>query len=274
MSTRTNRAVALAWAAVVAGSGLIGCASSPREAAKAEAVTQTALGLSKEAPPGSTMTARDAYPFIALTAGEPVPGVERRSESGALVSRWEVLDGEHAGKVIREERTAEGDNIWRVRSVIEGEEKAIDEQVLRYDESTGSVVLADLRQIDRGVRVEMRPSPSAMPAQLERGEVVTQKFAVRMPYLDNPRRLRAQGHGEMTLEYAADQSLRVSGKPVDARRVKEVFTTNVTAANAVRTIERWFVPGTGRVAERWDEEVKILGLISERTSQTVRLLPP
>jgi len=270
METLTKRSVRLAAAGAVLGA-VLGCASAPKPSVTK---TKSDLGLGDERAPASVLTARDAYPFIDMKPDEPVPGVETRAGDGSLVSRWQVTEGDHSGKVIREERTQEGADSWRIRTVLEGEEKAIEELVLRYDRSTGAVILADDKQIDRGIRVVMRPQPASMPPELSPGKSVTQNMTLRMPYLDDPRRLRAEGKGEMTLTYEADQPMTVGGRRVDARRVREVFATDVTAAKAVRTTERWFVPGLGRVGEQWVEEVRVLGLVSERTVQAVRLLPP
>lgn len=271
MNRKKKRSVLLLAICSAAASGPVGCASGSKET---PALESGGAWIGAESAPSSVLTVRDAYPFVGLQDDEPVPGVEVPGADGALISRWEVLAGEHSGRVIRAERTPDGPRTWRVRSVIEETGEVLEVRVLRFDESTGSLVLLDTEQTDRGVRVVMRPEPNSMPAELPAAETVTQEMSLRMPYLKDPRRLRTEGRGVMTLEYDADQTVTVNGKALEARRVREVFTTNVTAAKAVRTINRWFVPGLGMVAERWDEEVRVLGLTSERTERTVRLLKP
>ncbi|HBS29915.1 MAG TPA: hypothetical protein DEB06_10820 [Phycisphaerales bacterium] len=236
----------------------------------------SALVLGEASPPASPLTLRDAYPFVALGEREPVAGAERPGSDGALVSRWEVLDRSLEGREVREvreERTTSGPGQWRVRTIIDGHTEAIEERTIRLDPARDGLVLAESLQHERGVRVVMTPPPLAMPSDLAPGAPFVQTMGLRMPLLENPRRIRAQGTGDMTLEHDADQPLTLDGRVIRCRRLREVFVTAVPPARAVRTTERWFAPGLGLVAERWREEVRVLGVVTERTERTIRLIP-
>lgn len=201
--------------------------------------------------------------------------LEERTEDGAWRSRFEIVEGPHAGKrMIVSRRDGETPGNWTITREIEGRVQPLEKGVYRIDPGDGSLIMPRLLNYERGVRVEMDPPGLTFPARLEPGESVARESRMRLPLLGNPSRLREQGTGRSQVSLIGAQRVRTRAGTFDALHLREVFESRFSSATAVRTIDRWFAPNAGLIAETWSEEVRALGIVIERSRQAILALPP
>lgn len=130
----------------------------------------------------------------------------------------------------------------------------------------GAILLRSISNEDRGMITEFNPPLMEFPAELQPGSPTTHRVAMRVVSAKSKReRERGEGSIEITLE--GNQQIKVNGRSLNAVKVRIVFHADLKAAAIVRTTDRWYVPGTGVVRERYEETVKILGVTSEETGQ-------
>lgn len=232
------------------------------------------LSLEPARPPKTAATIQELLPWTRPGHAAPV-SFEIESPPGEFVTAYEVIEGEHSGGILLEARREGPDpGTWIITRRIEGQEKPLEERHQALDAADGSLVLPYSLNFERGVRVEMDPPPFTVPARLEPGETLSREMRIRLPLIENPRRLREKGTALSEFTYVDDQRVRTDVGTFDARHLREVFTSRFAAANAVRTIDRWYSPGRGLVAERWHEEVTVLGVVIERTNFAMRVIAP
>ena len=107
---------------------------------------------------------------------------------------------------------------------------------------------------------------------LRAGEPTTSTFSMRVPTIDDPTRLRAEGTGSISVELIGTQPIRTVGGRVDAIVVRELFKTDLNVSKSTRETRRWYAPDGGLLLERWEETVRVLGIVVERSARTIRRL--
>lgn len=232
-----------------------------------------------EAPAPQSLSAAEAYPFLAPDHSGPTP-LERvePGEDGhdRFVTRYAIVDGLNAGEELRVERTpAEQEGAWRLRwfRVAGGARTLIDEKVVALVEGQGAVLTGSIDHAE-GVVVEFDPPLTLIPTTLTPASPFRQEAAMRLPLIEKPEQLREKGKGVSTLNVAASQPIQAGGSKFDAARLHEVFESDLSMADATRTTDHWFAPGVGLVARRWHEKVKALGLIVKDRAQEFVVIPP
>jgi hypothetical protein len=198
---------------------------------------------------------------------------ETDSGDGAWVTRYEVLEGPKAGGVLVESRrSGPSAGEWLIARRYQDREMPHEERHHCFEEQ-GSFVMPEMLNFARGVRVEMTPPGVSGVARLDAGATVTRDSAMRLPLLNNSKKLREKGTGRAEITFADAQRVRTRAGAYDAMHLREVFTSRFSAASAVRTIDRWYAAEKGLLAERWVEEVMVLGVVIERSRETIRVLP-
>lgn len=223
--------------------------------------------------PAPEMTATDAFPFFGAKGDQPSEA-EAKGEKGALEAVYDVVEGEpRGGALILARAPGDGPGVWQLSRRNQKSGALIDESTVALEDS-GDVVLRKSLNHERGVRVMLDPPIRVLPKKLEAGAPLSQAAQIRLPYIKTPSKLRERGDATSELTLLGRQSVRVMGKDVEAFVVREVFTSKLQAATAVRTTDRWYAPGLGLVAERWQEEVTALGLVVERSGRAILLRGP
>ncbi len=243
----------------------LGCASH-------SAIAPDALGLLSVQPATGALTPADTYLVLSK---EPREGTAGSGEP--MVREYDIIEGKHAGAVLVEEVRRKSPDVeaWTVTRRVKTKKEPLEEATFERRED-GGIVLTGSVNHDRGVIVEMDPRPVTIPASLEPGAMHKQEMKMRLPLISRPSRLRDKGTGTMELTYVDDQAVRLGGggERITARHTREVFTSKLGKATAVRTIDRWFAPGHGLVAERWTEEVRLFGgMPIESSVFAIRLKP-
>lgn len=248
----------------VVGLGLAGCSTAP---------TQGAWVREEARPPKLRADLRELIPWTA-DGGQPTD-YEIEAEPGVFVTTYEVVEGPDAGALMRSTRRPGPEaGTWLMTRKLDSEDEPREERLQLIDPSSGGLILRSMKNFERNVNVQFSPGALTVPASLAPDQSVVSEMSLRLPYLDRPGKLREKGTGRAEITYAADQRVRIGERSVDTRLLREIFTTTLTSAVATRTIERCFAPGKGLVAERWEEEVRVFGVVVERSVQAIRVLPP
>jgi hypothetical protein len=241
-----------AWiAAMVMAAAIAGCRSTPRD-------TPDDLGIGTAIDGPTTLTAQECAPWI-----EP-------AWTGDATERYTVVERSGPARVMviaREPGQAPGH--WTITRRFEGDAQPLEVTRLRLAPD-GGLTLAGASNVERGVRVVLDPPPTAIPARLQRGVPDHAEMSIRLPRLDAPGRLREQGRAERTLTFLGERLVRLGERETPAAHVREVFTSRLSAATAVRITDRWYVRGRGLIAERWTEEVRALGVVVESSGRAMR----
>lgn len=232
------------------------------------------LALEAARAPRATATLHELLPWTNARNAKPSP-FETETPEGEFVTAYEILEGPNTGGVMLQVR-APGltPTSWFITRRVEGDGVSLEERAQTIDPSGDSLVLSYSLNFERGVRVDMDPAPITVPARIEPGETLTREMRIRLPLLDNPKRLREKGTAISEITYLDDQRIRTADGTFDTKHFREVFTSRFAAATAVRTTDRWFAPGKGLIAERWSEAVSVLGVVIERTKFAMRILTP
>lgn len=202
---------------------------------------------------------------------EALPALSEAEES---LVRFVVIAGKGQGDVVLEHwERDEASDAWRVTVSDESTGKVFARKRVER-RPDGALVQTQLIKPDRGLIVETSPPPIIMPLQLRAGEPVVSEMSMRLPFISNPERVRAQGTARKQLELLGTQRIVYGGAEHVATVVREDFRTNLGPATSHRVSERWYVPGIGLVLERWDERVKVLGVPIEHTTQALRRMMP
>lgn len=223
----------------------------------------------RPAPPGAPAAAFEAG-AISTEAESLTPEIELAAATTGE-RRWRVIEGEHAGGFILES-WREGNGSFTMTRRLEADATLLDEQTYRLEESKGLVLERSINH-ERGVVVEFTPRMRAMPAALAAGTPDVQTLRLRLPLIENPKRLREQGTTKRELTLLGTQPIRLGTRELSAWRIREVVTNNLGAARAVRTTDRWLTSELGSVAEHYEEEVKALGITVEKSRRVMVLEP-
>lgn len=201
-----------------------------------------------------------------LTPAQLIPWLESPEPSSV---RFDVVAGKNKGEILIEDIERLGDNQWTIELRLERDDVVLEKRPLSL-RSDGAVVLGPITKHDRGLTVEMTPAPVVMPPEFLMGQPIRSLMSMRLPTLANPEILRGQGTGVMELTLLGTQRVIYAGKPHRAWLIREVFTTDLGISSVRRVADRWYVPEVGLVLEKWEERVKALGLVIERSSRAMR----
>lgn len=258
----TMRSILVVFAAFL----LSGCAAASRESPPVE-----------DGPLRSGVDAFVLSEHVPWSAGDGAgpSAIEGEIGPGVFETLYVIVEGPKAGKLMRVTRRAGADSrSWILTRRIEGEGGPQEERFQAIDPADGSLVLASMKNHERGVIVETSPAALTAPARIDPAATITREMTMKLPRLDQPTRLREKGTARSELTYAGDQLIATPGGAFEARLLREVFVSDLTNAIAKRTIERWFAEGVGLVAERWEEEVRVFGVVIERSVQGIRVIGP
>lgn len=245
-----------------------------------------ALSLGTEAPATEALTAAQAYPFLDESHEGPTKiesATDAADGAGVFAARYSIVDGQDKGGTLRmERRPAEEKGAWRIATYLvagkgakKGDEASmlIEEMTIALDSGGGTVIGASTDNSE-GVIVEFDPKMLALPAELAPSKGFEQESKMRLPRIDDPKRVREKGSGEKSLELVGAQSVRTSAGTFECMHVREVFTSDLSMATAVRTTDHWFAPEVGLIARRWEEKVTAMGLTVKSRAQAYVVLPP
>lgn len=265
MPGNTRHALTTTWATVVTVA-LGGCAAGP--------AADDPLELGPLRPPRGTLARADLLPWTSPHF-KGTTRFESIAEGDAPTTRFEIVEGPDTGALLIEtRRPGPTERSWLVSRRVDGEAGPREERLLVLNSDDGPLLMPEMLNFARGVRVEMDPPTIVLPARIDPAQPITRELRMRLPLLANPRRLRDRGIGTSELTYPHDQRVRTPAGIFNAHLLREVFTSRLGTATAVRTTDRWFAPEVGLVAERWTEEVRVLGVVVDRSRQAIRLLPP
>jgi hypothetical protein len=251
--------------------GLSGCAGSRGGAEpRAEDAATDPLGRGEERPASAEgLAVERVFPFIMSESAQA-------SASGqTMIAVYDVVEGQHSGEMLEVWSKREGDaqRWWVERRIASegGKGRRLERRVQEVREGP-AVYLVEFWNDERGVRVVFEPDPLTMPAVLVAGETVSTEQKMTLPTIQNPKKIRERGTGRMELTYVGDQMMVTPFGTLECAKTREVYTSKLKNATAVRTMDRWYAAEIGLVAERWEETVTILGgVVVERTVHAMRL---
>lgn len=193
--------------------------------------------------------------------GEPI-AVDAAYPADQPVRRYLIAGGKDDGKVMvvsRREDAGATIESW----TIDGEARPRFERVLR-EEADGSLVMPEQRSFDRDVRTVFDPPLAVFPAALESDAPFVMTSRMTVHPLKRPKAIKERGTARVEISLRGSEGQEGSGAVV----MRTVFTADLQSADVVRTTDRWFVRGEGMSRERYEETVKALGLIIERSAET------
>lgn len=252
-------------------------------ACQSSRLTGKALTLGAEKPAAEPLAATGAFPFLKDShSGATEIESSTSAEDGAEVftSRYAIVDGQDKGGELRmERRPAEQKGAWRiVTSLIAGgksEKPTVTQELtIALGKEDGAAVITASTDNSEGVIVEFEPHMLALPAELAPSKNFEQESKMRLPLIENPKKTREHGSGTKTLELVGMQTVRSRAGTFECAHVREVFTSDLSMAKAVRTTDHWYAPGVGLIARRWEEKVTALGLTVKQRAQAFVILPP
>lgn len=202
-------------------------------------------------------------------------GAERRTDSTLAsehaypippretISEWS--DRATDGEIQRVAAPAADPGSWLVTDTRDGDVVTED---LYVRSPKGDVALVRSTNHVEGVVSWFAPALVVMPAELAPGETFRQKSTIRIYPIEDQYNVRDQGPVTQELTLEAEQDFARPTGPVPTFRVRAVFTTDLSAADVVKTTDLWFdarEKGGGLVAERSEEIVKALGFTVRTT---------
>ncbi len=183
---------------------------------------------------------------------EAVGGAEE-APTGAASRSW---------RIERSESTDGGAPEWEERRFKNDELVRIDR--LRWTAS-GEIVLTETVNKDRGLISRYEPALVIAPGRIRPGQRLTQEAHVTVHPESDPERINQRGDATNTIEYVGDQRLRTPAGSFRAARLESTFEGSFGISNVTSTTTSWLVESVGLAAERYEERVKALLPISQRS---------
>ncbi|UCD76315.1 MAG: hypothetical protein JSV91_05205 [Phycisphaerales bacterium] len=245
-----GRPAAVFIALVLTGIHLGGC-TSPTVAPSLDdsPASEALLIVIETVPADEPLRGEDLYP---LTTGQWV---------------YQIVDDDRArGQVVHTISPTDRPNA--LVSLDKGEERT---EFWGRSEAGNIVMPASIEHAKNALTVFDPPLPIAPPL-LAPGEPFESSADMQVLDSRNPKRRRENGRGTRSLEYVDDQRIRTPIGEFTAKRVVVKFHADLRFADAVEDGTYWVVPGVGVVAQEHSEEIRVLGLVSERTGVRVVLI--
>ena len=196
-----------------------------------------------------------------LPAGEPLPGEDL----------YPLTPGEWVYQIIDDEGEATGQVVYTVSptdrfdalvSLVKGGDRT---EFWALNEAGDIVMPATIEHAKNALTI-FDPPLLIAPRSLAPGEPFESSAEMRVLDSRNPKRKRESGRATRTIEYVDDQKIRTPLGEFIAKRVVVSFKADLRFADADKEGTYWVVPGVGLVAQELSEEIRVLGLVSERTA--------
>jgi hypothetical protein len=236
--------IAICWTAAM----LDGCASTP-EFAVGQVIDDERFVILETLPPGEAMAGEDLYPFrpgerVFLRLGDAAAGMEI------------VCSGRPTNEHDAEFALAQGDMRTEYWAHDEAGDIIMPATIDHHEQA--------LTRFDPPLLIAPQTLESGMPIETEAGMVVVDAR--------NPAQQRERGTAKRSIEYIDDQRIRTPLGEFRAKRIVVHFTADLTMADANNTTTYWLAPEEGVIAQLREEEVRILGLISNRKRSVLVLI--
>jgi hypothetical protein len=202
------------------------------------------LDLRRPAAPDGVISLDNVYPFTV----EPATFVDQDGRS-----------------VVREFRRPGADRVELVESLVES--GTVVSRVTLGRSGDGGVVIHETVRAGRDLRTRFDPPMVFAPAGLAPGESLEQSLRVETFGLDDPERSTGQGEGVHTLS-RLDDAFTPGGAAVTVFRSS--LELRIGPALVSTTTEYALSPGVGLVRRASVRSVRVLGLVVERESETLR----
>jgi hypothetical protein len=183
---------------------------------------------------------------------------------GPRESAFRITRGELAGKSLTITIDRVGDRGTITRALDDAD--TLSEQ--RFEVDDGAVIERGFRNHERDVIVQLRPDQRLWPIDGE-----TQEMDIRIVKLEDPETVKERGEATSTMTIESLDTVTTPAGVFEAVRVRTAFESDLRAAKARRITERWYAPGEGLIAERFDETVTALGIPIEKTARTIVRTP-
>ena len=157
--------------------------------------------------------------------------------------------------------------------LIVGEKKPRTERTLVRGPD-GGISMSRVLDRDHKVITTFDPPLPVLPARLDPRQVVKGQSHVVVHELNDPAKVREQGTALVTIAYTNDIAVPSPdqadvGGASRLRVVRTILQTNFSSAKSSRKAEQWFSDSRGLEAESYEEIVTLLGVVIERTQQTL-----
>jgi len=136
-------------------------------------------------------------------------------------------------------------------------------------DADGSLTMARVVDRPHSVITVFDPPVLVIPARINSGATVRQDCRVTVYELKDPKRVKTRGDAAVEARYNGVEA----GSPDKLRVLTTTLDLNLTAARSRRTTTRWFHPDHGLLRERFEEQVRVLGVIIESSGQTMEVAP-
>jgi hypothetical protein len=216
---------------------------------------------------GCASTAEDRG-FRVLSTSPATGALAAEAVTPALAGAWvyAVTWGDGAGASLVHRR-AETD---RYAAAWVNDEAGRRSEYWRRDE-TGNLVIPAVVDHDDGAITFFDPPLVTAYHALPPGRPAEQTFSMRVMDQRRPERLRDEGTGTQTIEYADDAVLETPLGRLATRRVIVRFNADLRMARAETTSTAYLVPGVGAAVIERRETVRLLGVPVRDREQTLVL---
>ncbi len=142
----------------------------------------------------------------------------------------------------------------------------------RMLDDLGRIVMPATLENDENALTRFDPPLIIAYGELSGGEMRETESAMRVLDSRRPKRQLESGKAKRTIEYVSDQHIRTPLGDFSAKRVEVHFIADLRFAYADKTAVYWVVPDLGVVAQEHVEEIRILGIVSERSRQVLVMI--
>lgn len=225
---------------------LAGCHSAP-------APTPSMFGPVRA--PDGAISLEEARPFLVSTSGE-------------ASRQFSIVAGDDAGRTRLLQVRAHDDQNILLRISLMGDEKTQSLQNFAVNAEGNLVSWRDTNYAHE-VFTEFKPPMIIFPHELGPDRpAVTQSLEFIVHPLADRQKIKQRGKAEVTISLVGAQAVNTPDGQRDAVHVRTQLAVNFGAATVERTTDEWFLPGAGLIADSFDEQIKVLGVTTEHTTQT------
>ena len=214
---------------------------------------------------GPTHTSDVRFDVATLESTASADDLPRTAIFAERTATFQITRGQHAGDRLTLSVTRDGSTGTITRTL--GDGTKLSEQRFEIT-NDGTVIERAFQNHERDVIVELEPDLRLWPVKGR-----TQKLDFRLPKLSDPDSIKERGTATNTATIESLDTVTTPAGTFEAIRVRIVFESDLTAADAKRITERWYTRDHGLIAERWDETVKAFGIPIEQSSRTIVRTP-
>jgi hypothetical protein len=214
-------------------------------------------------PPSDFGPVREAPGAVSLTETRPL----LVATSGEASRRFTIVAGDEEGRTrILQIRAHDDQNIIQ-RTMLDGDDNPLSLQNFAVAADGNLVSWRDVNYAHE-VFTEFKPPMVIFPKELAPARPVTQSLEFIVHPLAERQKVKQRGRAEVTISLVGLQTVQLADGSADAIHVQTKLTVDFGAANVERTTDEWFLPGVGLIADSFDEQIKVLGVTTEHTTQT------